>query len=236
MEMSFLIDGKWVLGLVIALGLVSGVMAEDAVVKKAEGEKEWVLFDGKTLKGWKVHDIGGSGMVEVKDGELRVGQGESLSGVIYEKVGELPVTNYEISLEAKRLDGLDFFVGLTFPVGDLKTCVSLIMGGWTGSVTGISSIDGMDAAENSTGHYRRYEDNRWYAVRVQVTPESLKVFCDGESIIDVDIKGRKVGVRYGPMEEYVPFSLTTYQTHGAYRNIRVKPLSVKAAVKTKSAE
>jgi hypothetical protein len=189
-----------------------------------ETKKEVVLFDGKTLDDWKSHDAGGSGEVLVKDGELRIGMGDSITGAIYQKAAELPVTNYEISLEAKRLEGLDFFVGLTFPVGDLKTCATLVMGGWGGSVTGLSSIDDMDASENSTGHYRRYDNNKWYAVRLQVTPETIKVFCDNEMIINADIKGKKVNLRYGAIEEFAPLSLTTYQTEAAIRNIKLRPL------------
>lgn len=232
--MQFLIQGTGLgrLAGLLAMMLASSLMAEDktavdAVAKKDAG-KVLVLFDGKSLDDWKSHDIGGSGEVELVDGEMRINQGDSITGTIYQKTDQLPVTNYEISLEAKRLDGLDFFVGLTFPVGDLKTCATLIMGGWSGSVTGISSIDGLDASENSTGHYRRYEDNRWYKVRLRVTPEEINVFCDDENIISVDIKGRKVGLRPGPIEEYAPLSLTTFQTAAAIRNMKVTTLEKKS--------
>ena len=203
-------------------GLTGALKAEEKA-----GAKELVLFDGKSLDDWKAHDIGGSGTVELKDGEMRIGKGESITGVIYQKAKDLPLTNYEVTLEAKRLDGLDFFVGLTFPVGDLKTCATLVLGGWGGSVTGISSIDELDASENSTGHYRRFEDNRWYKVRLKVTPEDLNVYCDDELIISVDIKDKKVGVRPGPIEEFMPLSLTTYQTEAAIKDIKVKAIEAK---------
>ena len=52
--------------------------------------------------------------------------GESLTGVTWQ--GEPPARmNYEIELDAQRVDGSDFFCGLTFPVN--KTCASLICGG-----------------------------------------------------------------------------------------------------------
>lgn len=215
MSMTF----GWRLTLMILLGMGSVSLAEEV--------KEIALFEGKSLENWKTHDAGGSGAVEAKNGELIIGRGESLSGVIYEKTQDLPQMNYEISLEAKRLDGLDFFVGLTFPVGSLKTCATLVMGGWGGSVTGISSIDDLDAAANATGHYRRYKDNQWYAVKLRVTPEVIKVWCDGELIINADIKGKKVGLRPGPIEEYAPLSLTTYQTEAAIRKVVLKPLGGK---------
>lgn len=186
--------------------------------------KEMVLFDGKSLDGWKAYDAGGSGEVTLEKGEMIINTGESITGAIYQRPETLPVTNYEISLEAKRIDGLDFFCGLTFPVGSLKTCATLVLGGWSGSVTGISSIDGLDAAENSTGHYRKLDDNRWYKVKLRVTPQSLTAWIDGEQMIDVDIAGKKVAVRAGPIEDYQPLSLTTYQTTAAIKNIKVVPL------------
>ena len=36
--------------------------------------------------------------------------------------------DYELRLEAKRVEGGDFFCGLTFPVG--KEYCTLILGGW----------------------------------------------------------------------------------------------------------
>ena len=50
---------------------------------------------------------------------------------------EVPTNNYEISLEAMRVEGSDFFCALTFPVGN-DPC-SFIVGGWGGGVVGLSS-------------------------------------------------------------------------------------------------
>ena len=48
---------------------------------------------------------------------------------------EMPRMGYEISLEAMRVEGSDFFCGLTFPVG--KDYLSLIVGGWGGRRGGV---------------------------------------------------------------------------------------------------
>ncbi len=148
--------------------------AEPAPQEAAAVKTEWVLFDGKSLDNWEPVDMGGSGDVSVEGGQMIINQGEMISGVVFKNVAELPLTHYEITLQAKRLQGVDFFCGLTFPIGDVKKCATFICGGWGGSVTGISSIDDLDAANNATGSYQRYEDDKWYSIRLRVTPDAAE--------------------------------------------------------------
>lgn len=207
------------------------VLSLPAVAQAPEQEPaaktEWILFDGKSLKDWETVDMGGSGEVTLEGGQLIINQGDSLSGAVYKKVEELPLINYEITLQAKRLQGVDFFCGLTFPVGDLKKCATLVCGGWGGSVTGISSIDDMDAANNATGTYQRYEDDKWYSFRLRVTAENISAWLDDKQVVDQDIKDRKVSLREGPMDAYAPLSITTYNTMAAIKNVRMKALPAK---------
>ncbi len=205
--------------------LGQGTVPSELSPKKPEVvAKEWVLFDGKTLDNWEVVDIGGSGQVEVEGGLMIINQGDSLSGVVYKKAAELPMTNYEISLSAKRLQGVDFFCGLTFPVGSMQTCATLICGGWGGSVTGISSIDGTDASNNATGTYQKYEDDVWYQIRLRVTLKNISVWINDHQVVDQDIENRKIGLRPGPIESYQPLAISTYNTTAAIRNLRLKKL------------
>ncbi len=180
------------------------------------------LFDGKTLKNWKETNFGGSGGASVVDGEIRIEMGAELSGITFTNVSSLPQTNYEISLEAMKRSGTDFFCGLTFPVGT-NHC-SLIVGGWGGGLVGISSIDGMDASENETTKYRSFDKNKWYKIRVRVTPEKITTWLDDEQLIDVEIKGRKVSMRFGDIEQSTPLGIATYQTSASIRNLQLKRL------------
>ena len=189
------------------------------------------LFDGKSLADWESVDTGGSGEVALEDEQMIINQGESVSGTVYKKAKDLPLQNYEISLDAMRLQGADFFVGLTFPVNDLKTCLTLVMGGWGGSVTGISSIDGMDASENNTASYVRYVDNKWYHVKLRVTPKEIHVWVDDKEVVNTEIEGKKLGVRPGPIESYLPLSFTTYQTTSAIKNVKVTKIAEAAPAK-----
>ena len=78
-----------------------------------------------------VAEFGGQGEVSIEDGAIIMNFGESLTGVTYTG-GDLPKNDYEVRVEAKRVDGIDFFCGLTFPVAD--SYCSFIVGGWAGSV------------------------------------------------------------------------------------------------------
>lgn len=85
------------------------------------------LFDGKTLKNWKSAEFGGEGDVAVKNGMIEMQQGSEITGVTWTG-GDLPKMNYEISLMAQRIDGSDFFCGLTFQINEAPC--SFIVGGW----------------------------------------------------------------------------------------------------------
>ncbi|MBA4148228.1 MAG: DUF1080 domain-containing protein [Verrucomicrobia bacterium] len=178
------------------------------------------LFDGKTLKNWTETKFGGTGSVAVENGEIRIDMGSELTGINWTNAGRLPETNYEISLEAMRRDGTDFFCGLTFPV-ETNFC-TLIVGGWGGGLVGISSIDGMDASENDTTKFRSFDKNQWYKIRVRVTPEKITTWIDDEQVIDVEIKGRKISMRFGDIDLSAPLGIATWQTSASIKNIRMK--------------
>ena len=106
----------------------------------------WIpLFDGHSLSGWKEAPIPGRGPVGVQDGAIRLGKGR-MTGIAW--TGDFPRSGYEIRFEAARLEGNDFFAGLTFPVND-SFCF-WVNGGWDGTVVGLSNLDGNDASENDT--------------------------------------------------------------------------------------
>lgn len=187
---------------------------------------KWIdLFDGKSLKGWMPTDYAGNSEIEyAKDYDGRpalvIPLGELLAGVNY--TNPVPRTNFEVELEAQKITGNDFWCGLTFPVGE--THATLIMGGWGGALVGISSLDGSDASENDTTEYIRFDNKVWYKVRLIVTPKKITVWLDGTKLIDQEIEGRRVHMRFGEIELSAPFGLSTFQTTTAYRKVRVRRL------------
>jgi hypothetical protein len=181
-----------------------------------------VLFDGKTLHGWEVTDFAGHGEAKVDRGRIFLQAGVALTGVTWTNEAVLPKTNYEVSLEAMKVDGSDFFCGLTFPYE--KSYCTLIMGGWGGGVVGISSFDSQDASENDTTRFLNFDTNRWYQVRVRVTHERIQVWIDKDQTINTEINGREVGLRAGEIYLSKPLGIATWQTSGAIRNIVVRKL------------
>jgi len=179
------------------------------------------LFNGKDLTGWEETDYAGRGNVKVQNGELHIENGLVITGVTYTNKTVLPKTNYEIEYEAKKLNGTDFFGLLTFPVGDVHA--SLVTGGWGGAVTGISSINSMDASENNTTVYLKFNKDHWYKFRLIVTPDNLSVWMTPkEHLIPLNATVASVVKAYQEDAAKSGQTLTTEQAESALRAINPK--------------
>ena len=178
---------------------------------------EITLFDGKELGKWKKTSFGGEGDVFVnEDGNLEFGFGAVITGVNW---GEAPpaTSNYELSLEAMKLDGNDFFVALTFPVKESHA--TFVVGGWGGGVVGISSVDDLNASENETMSIEGFEKDVWYKIRVRVSDDQLQAWINDDEAVTLDLEGRKISLLPGDIELSVPIGIAAYQTRAQYRNL-----------------
>ena len=176
------------------------------------------MFDGKTLTGWKAPAFSGQGEVEVKDGQMILGIGSDITGMNY--TGDLLKMNYEVSLEASRQQGSDFFCGLTLPYGD--KCCTVVIGGWGGALVGLSSINGDDASENETTKFMKFETGKWYRIRVKMTPQKIEAWVDDDQMVNVETEGKKIDMRPGEIELSKPFGIATFRTRSALRDIKVR--------------
>ncbi len=176
-----------------------------------------LLFDGQTLEGWEITNFGPQGPVSVSGGNIMLGMGDGCTGVTWK--GYFPVMNYEVSLEAKRVSGIDFFCGMTFPVDD--SFCSLIVGGWAGNTVGISSINRKDASENETTLLRSFETDRWYTIRTKVTPGRIEAWIDDEQVVNLETAGKELSVR-PEVGLSRPFGIASWRTTAAIRNIRLE--------------
>lgn len=214
-----------VLGLGVALGLLLAASAPaepPSSKEKGKDEAGWkALFDKKSLDGWKSADFYAAGKVHVKGETIVMEKGKKLTGVTYARK-DFPTMDYEVTLEGKKIKGDDFFCTTTFPVGD--SFCSLVVGGWGGTVVGLSSLNGGDASENETRKDMEFKDGQWYRVRIRVSKDRIEAWIDKDKVVDLDTKGLKISTR--PECNFSkPFGVATYDTTAAVRNIQVRKLT-----------
>ena len=177
------------------------------------------VFDGKSLDGWEITNFGPQGPVSVSGGEIIMGMGDGCTGITYTR--NVPSINYEVSLEARRKEGNDFFCGLTFKVrNDFCT---FIAGGWGGTTVGLSCINGKDAAENETTSSFSFEKGRWYLIRLLITESRIETWIDEEKVIDFITTGKKLSIR-PEVTLSRPLGIASWNTTAGVRNIRIKRL------------
>lgn len=187
-------------------------MAADGLVKN--------LLQKNGLEGWAPTDFHKPGEISVKSGILRIERGHPMTGVTC-KIPNLPKTNYELKYQARRVDGDDFFAAATFPVND--SFLTFVNGGWSGNITGLSSIDGSDASENETGKQVRFENEKWYSFKIRVQGTKIVCHVDSEKVVDFDGAGRSLRTRVESRPSQ-PLGFVCYDTIGEIREIQIVPL------------
>lgn len=179
----------------------------------------WIeLFDGTSLGGFVATDFGGQGPVEVAGGALHLGIGSPLTGVTWS--GTPPHGAYELEVVAARQVGSDFFMGLTFPVADQH--LTLVLGGWGGTVCGLSNLDGLDAAHNETRVHHAFTTGRDYTARVVVTADRVAVWLDGAPLLVTRLAGRRCSLRPEVLLSR-PLGLACFLCAASVRQIRWRP-------------
>lgn len=189
--------------------------------------KDVTLFDGRSLKGWRVVDKTiynkhGNVTVDPKPKTLIMNSGQPGTAIAWK--GIFPCFDYEVQLDAKRIDGSDFFCGLTFPFD--TSHVTLILGGWGGGATGLSNVDNMSAVENETSSFRDYKKDQWYSIRLRVTSQKIEAWVDDDQIIDLNTVDRDFSI-WWEQEPVRPFGIANWYTTSGLRNIRVKRITNK---------
>ncbi len=179
----------------------------------------WIeLFDGRSLRGFAVTDFGGQGEVAVEDGAIEFDFGTPLTGLTW--TGAPPRGDYDLEVTAARVEGTDFFCGVTFPVHDAH--LTLVLGGWGGSLCGISSLDGEDASSNETRTLRRFEEGRDYRVLLRVRQDHLEVDLDGAPLLRAALEGRALSLR-PEVELSRPLGIASFGTRARVRALRWRP-------------
>jgi len=202
--------------------LVAGAFAEEPPSPPSP-PGSIVLFDGETLDGWKKTPFYGADALDVRaaDGVLVLPRGKSLAGVTTTRT-DLPTVDYELTYEAMRTEGEDFFAAATFPVRE--GFLTFVNGGWGGNITGLSCLDGADASENETTVGYRYKDRVWYRFRIRVTADAVRCWIDDKEMVKVDIRDRGLTTRV-QVRASEPLGFATYESAGEVRKIAIRPLT-----------
>lgn len=178
------------------------------------------LLTEKVVDGWQPSAFGISGNEEIAAHRIALSMGNPFTGVTWHG-DPIPNVDYEIEVTARKTMGVDFFCGLTFPVGD-DFC-TLILGGWGGSITGLSSVDGIDASENFTRSYQRYDIGTDYTIRLRVQGDSVRVWLQDKLLIQVEREGRLFSVR-PEVEPSLPLGVACYNTATMVSSFRIREL------------
>lgn len=177
---------------------------------------------------WTAAGIPGDGGFRVEGEVLVLEAGDPMTGVVVREEraapAPLPAADYRIRYQALRAEGTDFFGAVTFPVGDPGSCVTLVLGGWGGGLVGISSIDGLDAAENATRSEQRFENGRWYDIEIEVTGGAIRVRIDGRPVVNASVAGRRFGPRGPDIARCAPLGFATWRTEGHIRRVVIERL------------
>lgn len=178
------------------------------------------LFRDDSLDGWKRTDFFRPGEIQVRDGVVTLGKGNPMTGVTVDRKA-LQFRGFDLTYEARRVEGDDFFAAATFPVDGGH--LTFVNGGWSGNVTGLSSIDGADASENETGTRFEFENGRWYRFLIQVKGRKVKVTVDGKQVVDFDGTDRSLRTRVEsrPCE---PLGFASFGCVGQIRAASLKPI------------
>jgi len=92
-----------------------------------------------------------------------------------------------------------------------------------GSVCGISSINYYDASDNETTVKAYFDNNRWYHIRVRVTPGRIQCWLDDEQYVDLETAGKHLDIRI-EVKKSKPLGIATWRTAAAVKNIRLTKL------------
>ncbi len=173
---------------------------------------------------WQTINFGGEGDVYFKDGSLNLDYGNPLTGTTYKGdlnklLGEAK-ENYVITLQTQRVEGVDMFLGVTFPVGN-DGHVSLVLGGWAGAITGISNLDDLNASENATTQFHDMPEKKWFKVKIMVTTDKIQCWLDDKQLVDVKRADYKKYDTHGAVVDTKPFGMFSYSTWGRVKDMKV---------------
>ncbi|WP_145198993.1 hypothetical protein [Planctomycetes bacterium Poly30] len=165
---------------------------------------------------WQAGVYGDSDELDVLEDGVVLPIGVPLTGITY--LDEPPSGSYSLEVQATRQYGSDFFLGVTFPVRDGH--LTLVLGGWGGTLCGLSCIDGEDASTNATRTYVEFPNGKRQTVLIEVEDHRVRALVNGEGIVDVDLTGKRLGVR-PEVTPSLPLGIASFATCTVLHSVRL---------------
>lgn len=152
--------------------------AEFKEIRVTRGSETLYALDPKAgTKGWSKAK---EGAWSVKDGALRQAD-ESVQETVTSFIAGSPWRDYTLELKARKLSGKEGFI---IRMRDQRDkAVHLNLGGWGNKEHGIER-NGQNPVIRKPGSI---ETGRWYAVKIQLDGERVRVWLDGEPLFDQTI-------------------------------------------------
>ena len=203
---------------------VFGATAQEAAKPEAApaSSGRHLLWKGDRFEDWTITDFGSQREVKpLEDGGFEIEAGYPLS-CVHSTAFDWPQGNYELEWEFQRVEGNDFPCCLTFPVKD-SHC-SVVIGGWGGTLVGLSCIDGKDAAHNETAKHMVFENGKWYQARLRVEGNRIRCWIDDKEIISIDVGEQKLSVR-NEVQLSQPLGICCFETKARIRKFRLYSLN-----------
>jgi hypothetical protein len=165
--------------------------------------------------------FGGEGLASIEPNRILLEPGVPLSGVTW--TGAPPEAPYTLEVEFTKRYGNDFPCALTFPIAGSH--LTLVLGGWGGTVCGLSSLDGLDASRNETRFVRAFPPGVRTEVRVDVQGARVRAVLDGVEVVRIDLAGRSLGVRE-ELSLSRPLGIAAFATAVEVHSVRWGPLAI----------
>ncbi len=156
-------------------------------------------------------DTGNAGLWAVTDGEIV--QDSAAATDCHLEFGDPSWTDYELSLEARKLGGAEGFL-IVVRAADERDFYWWNLGGWGNREHGLESE--VNEQRGTVGEHLpgRIETDRWYRIRLRVEGDHIRGWLDDDKLLDLrDGSHPKGAVGVG-----------TWRTRAAFRGFRVTSL------------
>ena len=83
----------------------------------------------------------------------------------------------------------------------------------------------MDAAENETTDYKKFEEQVWYRIVLRVMEDRIQAWIDDKLFLNLSTVDVKIGMRIGEIEQSIPLGVATWMTSSAIKDVQLRTIT-----------